>query len=129
MLTEPDDMDMYILALAEDGFTYAWQYQRTFPEKSEIRTRLTRKVLEWCFTRKSHRFKSYNHGLIRYSQATSRTPETIDRLSTLFFRAVASTRFCSRATSIATGVLHSLTTRSRLRAFSPVGTIRGGHQA
>jgi hypothetical protein len=54
MLTEPDDMDMYILALAEDGFTYAWQYQRTFPDKSEIRTRLTRKVLEWCFTRKSH---------------------------------------------------------------------------
>ena len=57
MLTEPDDMDMYILALAEDGFTYAWQYQRTFPEKSEIRTRLMRKVLEWCFTRKSHCFK------------------------------------------------------------------------
>lgn len=52
MLTEPDDMDMYILALAEDGFTYAWQYQRTFPDKSEIRTRLTRKVLEWCFTPK-----------------------------------------------------------------------------
>ena len=57
MLTEPDDMDMYILALAEDGLTYALQYQRTFPEKSEIRTRLTRKVLEWCFTRKHHRFR------------------------------------------------------------------------
>jgi hypothetical protein len=57
MLTEPDDMDMYILALAEDGFTYAWQYQRTFPNKSEIRTRLMRKVLEWCFSRKSYCFK------------------------------------------------------------------------
>ncbi|KAH9998619.1 nuclear pore complex assembly-domain-containing protein [Russula vinacea] len=52
MLTEPDDMDTYILALAEDGLACAWQYQRTFPDKSEIRTRLTRKVLEWCFTPK-----------------------------------------------------------------------------
>lgn len=52
MLTEPDDMDTYILALAEDGLACAWKYQRTFPDKSEIRTRLTRKVLEWCFTRK-----------------------------------------------------------------------------
>jgi len=55
-------MDMYILALAEDGFTYAWQYQRTFPDKSEIRTRLMRKVLEWCFTRRSHCFKSETAG-------------------------------------------------------------------
>ncbi|KAI0252498.1 hypothetical protein BJV78DRAFT_339813 [Lactifluus subvellereus] len=52
MLTEPDDMDTYILALAEDSLTNAWQYQRTFPDKSEIRTRLTRKVLEWCFSPK-----------------------------------------------------------------------------
>ena len=52
MLTEPDDMDTYILALAEDGLACAWKYQRTFPEKSEIRTRLIRKVLEWCFARK-----------------------------------------------------------------------------
>jgi hypothetical protein len=61
MLTEPDDMDTYILALAEDGFTNAWQYQRTFPEKSEIRTRLTKKVLEWCFSRKSHCFGFFIH--------------------------------------------------------------------
>ena len=54
MLTEPDDMDIYILALAEDSLTNAWQYQRTFPEKSETRTRLTRKVLEWCFSREPH---------------------------------------------------------------------------
>jgi hypothetical protein len=51
MLTEPDDMDTYILALAEDSLINAWQYQRTFPDKSEIRSRLTKKVLEWCFTR------------------------------------------------------------------------------
>ena len=55
MLTEPDDMDTYILALADDNLSSAWQYQRTFPDKSEIRTRLAQKVLEWCFTRMSPR--------------------------------------------------------------------------
>lgn len=52
MLTEPDDMDTYIIALAEDSLIDAWQYQRTFPDQSDIRTRLIKKVLEWCFTRK-----------------------------------------------------------------------------
>ncbi|KAI9458668.1 nuclear pore complex assembly-domain-containing protein [Lactarius psammicola] len=52
MLTEPDDMDTYILALAEESLIGAWQYQRTFPDKSEIRTRLARKVLVWCFSPK-----------------------------------------------------------------------------
>ncbi|KAI0298681.1 nuclear pore complex assembly-domain-containing protein [Multifurca ochricompacta] len=52
MSTEPDDMDTYVLALAEDSLISAWQYQRTFPENGEIRTRLTRKVLEWCFSPK-----------------------------------------------------------------------------
>ncbi|KAH9039212.1 nuclear pore complex assembly-domain-containing protein [Lactarius hengduanensis] len=52
MLTEPDDMDTYILALAEESLISAWQYQRTFPDKSEIRTRLARKVLFWCFSPK-----------------------------------------------------------------------------
>ncbi|KAI9438604.1 nuclear pore complex assembly-domain-containing protein [Lactarius indigo] len=52
MLTEPDDMDTYILALAEESLISAWQYQRAFPDKSEIRTRLARKVLFWCFSPK-----------------------------------------------------------------------------
>jgi len=56
MLTEPDDMDTYILALTEDSLMNAWKYQRTFPEKSETRTRLLKKVLEWCFTRMPPRF-------------------------------------------------------------------------
>jgi hypothetical protein len=56
MLTEPDDMDTYILALAEDSLISAWQYQRTFPDESEIRTRLARKVLVWCFSRELHSF-------------------------------------------------------------------------
>ena len=54
MLTEPDDLDTYILALAEESLISAWQYQRTFPDKSEIRTRLARKVLVWCFSREPH---------------------------------------------------------------------------
>lgn len=56
MLTEPDDMDTYILALAEDSLISAWQYQRTFPDESEIRTRLARKLLVWCFSREPHSF-------------------------------------------------------------------------
>lgn len=56
MLTEPDDMDTYILALAEDSLISAWQYQRTFPDESEIRTRLARKLLVGCFSRKPHSF-------------------------------------------------------------------------
>ncbi|KAI0261672.1 nuclear pore complex assembly-domain-containing protein [Gloeopeniophorella convolvens] len=52
MLTEPDDMDTYILALARSSLADAWQYQRTFPEKGETRTRLARKVLEWILSPK-----------------------------------------------------------------------------
>ena len=56
MLTEPDDMDTYILALAEESLIGAWQYQRMFPDKSEIRTRLAKKVLVWCFSREPRSF-------------------------------------------------------------------------
>ncbi|KAI0064420.1 hypothetical protein BV25DRAFT_1800639, partial [Artomyces pyxidatus] len=51
MLTEPDDIDIYALALAQSSLMEAWQYQRTFPENSETRTRLVRKILEWCLAR------------------------------------------------------------------------------
>ena len=77
MLTEPDDMDIYILALAEDGLACAWKYQRTFPDKSEIRTRLTRKVLEWCFTRKPRCFRFRTAG--SFSTAKPR-PEHLKQL-------------------------------------------------
>lgn len=73
MLTEPDDMDTYILALAEESLISAWQYQRNFPDKSEIRTRLARKVLVWCFSREPHfvlRPRSAD-GLNHGSKATS----------------------------------------------------------
>jgi hypothetical protein len=50
-LTEPVDIDMYTVALAESSLLEAWQYQRTYPEASETRPRLVRKILEWCLSR------------------------------------------------------------------------------
>ncbi|TCD71901.1 hypothetical protein EIP91_000033 [Steccherinum ochraceum] len=51
ILSEPDDIDMYTIALADSNLLEAWQYQQTFPE-GEIRTRLINKLLRWCFTPK-----------------------------------------------------------------------------
>ncbi|KAF7360329.1 ELYS domain-containing protein [Mycena venus] len=50
LLTEPDDIDLYTIALAESGLSEAWQFQRTFSEKNETRSRLLQKILDWCFT-------------------------------------------------------------------------------
>ncbi|KAJ7512744.1 nuclear pore complex assembly-domain-containing protein [Mycena galericulata] len=49
-LTEPDDLDIYTIALAESSLLEAWQFQRTFSEKNETRPRLLKKILDWCFT-------------------------------------------------------------------------------
>ncbi|KIO14066.1 hypothetical protein M404DRAFT_61200, partial [Pisolithus tinctorius Marx 270] len=46
LLTEPQDIDLYTLSLADLSFLDAWQYQRTFPESSPTRTRLLHKLLE-----------------------------------------------------------------------------------
>ncbi|KAG2156826.1 nuclear pore complex assembly-domain-containing protein [Suillus bovinus] len=51
-LMEPDDIDMYALALANSSLWDAWQFQRTFPDSSETRTRLLNKLLEWCLSPK-----------------------------------------------------------------------------
>ncbi|KAH7923444.1 hypothetical protein BV22DRAFT_1068756 [Leucogyrophana mollusca] len=51
-LTEPDDINMYTLALAESSLWEAWQYQRIFPETTETRPRLINKILEWCLSPK-----------------------------------------------------------------------------
>ncbi|KAI0052073.1 hypothetical protein FA95DRAFT_1483960, partial [Auriscalpium vulgare] len=51
LLTEPDDIDTYILALAESSLVEAWSYQRSFPEASATRKRLIHKVLEFCLAR------------------------------------------------------------------------------
>ncbi|CCL99586.1 uncharacterized protein FIBRA_01604 [Fibroporia radiculosa] len=48
LLTEPDDIDAYTIALVDGSFMEAWQYQRTFSEKGETRERLVRKILGWC---------------------------------------------------------------------------------
>ncbi|KAG2343072.1 hypothetical protein BDR05DRAFT_884977, partial [Suillus weaverae] len=50
-LMEPDDIDMYVLALANSSLWDAWQFQRTFPDSSDTRTRLLNKLLEWCLSR------------------------------------------------------------------------------
>ncbi|KAJ7081683.1 nuclear pore complex assembly-domain-containing protein [Mycena crocata] len=50
LLTEPDDIDMYTIALAESSLLEAWQFQRTFNEKHETRPRLLKKILDWCFS-------------------------------------------------------------------------------
>lgn len=51
LLTEPMDIDLYVVALAESSLFDAWQYQRTFSEVHELRPRLVHKILEWCLTR------------------------------------------------------------------------------
>jgi hypothetical protein len=60
-LFEPDDLDLYLVALAAApahaplGVIQAWQFQRTFPEHSETRARLIRLLIDWCFTRECAR--------------------------------------------------------------------------
>ncbi|KAH7886838.1 nuclear pore complex assembly-domain-containing protein [Phlebopus sp. FC_14] len=60
-LIEPDDIDLYALALAETSgpspesngggsLLDVWAYTRTFPEDSQTRERLLKKVLTWCLT-------------------------------------------------------------------------------
>ncbi|KAG2354071.1 nuclear pore complex assembly-domain-containing protein [Suillus spraguei] len=51
-LMEPDDIDMYALALANSSLWDAWQFQRTFPDSSDTRTRLLNKLLGWCLSPK-----------------------------------------------------------------------------
>ncbi|EJF59559.1 hypothetical protein DICSQDRAFT_181898 [Dichomitus squalens LYAD-421 SS1] len=50
LLTEPDDIDAYTIALAESSLLEAWSYQRSFSEASDTRERLIRKILDWCLT-------------------------------------------------------------------------------
>ena len=50
-LTEPNDLDMYLLALAESSLLEAWQFQKTFNDTDFMRPRLFEKLLEWVVTR------------------------------------------------------------------------------
>ncbi|KAF8630015.1 hypothetical protein AX15_003147 [Amanita polypyramis BW_CC] len=53
-LTEPRDLDSYVVALAEYcGLRDAWEFQRTFNQTSTLRSRLAKKVLEWSVTPKT----------------------------------------------------------------------------
>ncbi|CDO70550.1 hypothetical protein BN946_scf184579.g6 [Trametes cinnabarina] len=52
LLTEPDDIDAYTIALAESSLMEAWMYQRSFSEVSDTRKRLVRKILDWSLSPK-----------------------------------------------------------------------------
>jgi hypothetical protein len=54
-LIQPADIDMYALALAESSMLEAWQFQRSFPQGSAVRSRLVIRILEWCLSRTSAR--------------------------------------------------------------------------
>ncbi|KAJ7927614.1 nuclear pore complex assembly-domain-containing protein [Mycena leptocephala] len=43
LLTEPDDIDLYTVALAESSLLEAWQFQRTFSEGNETRPDCSKK--------------------------------------------------------------------------------------
>ncbi|KAI0763039.1 nuclear pore complex assembly-domain-containing protein [Trametes elegans] len=84
ILTEPDDLDTYVIALAESSLMEAWTYQRSFSEVSETRGRLIRKILDWCLTPKprltplthllSFPFSPYEQSLV-HSYALEPPPE------------------------------------------------------
>ncbi|PFH49920.1 hypothetical protein AMATHDRAFT_146491 [Amanita thiersii Skay4041] len=50
-LTEVNDLETYVTALAESSLSEAWGFQRTFGEANTNRSRLFKKLLEWCVTR------------------------------------------------------------------------------
>jgi hypothetical protein len=51
-LLRPEDVDIYVIALAESSLMEAWQFQRSFPEGSIARTRFLTKIIDWCLSRK-----------------------------------------------------------------------------
>ncbi len=50
-VTEFEDLRRYMFALAESYLMEAWQFQRTFPERSEPREGLLRKLMDWALMR------------------------------------------------------------------------------
>ncbi|KIK56631.1 hypothetical protein GYMLUDRAFT_76005 [Collybiopsis luxurians FD-317 M1] len=46
LLTEPEDLDLYLVALAHRNLFEAWQFQRSFSEDDPMRSRLFKKMLE-----------------------------------------------------------------------------------
>ncbi|KAG5641726.1 hypothetical protein DXG03_004317 [Asterophora parasitica] len=54
LLTAPQDVWTYTLALAESSLLEAWQFQGTFGEGEEIRAQLLEKLLEWSISPSPH---------------------------------------------------------------------------
>ncbi|KAJ3837770.1 nuclear pore complex assembly-domain-containing protein [Lentinula raphanica] len=48
ILTELDDLELYLVALAHHNLFEAWQFQRSFSQQNPARARLFKKLLEWC---------------------------------------------------------------------------------
>ncbi|KAF9067429.1 ELYS-like domain-containing protein [Rhodocollybia butyracea] len=52
LLTEPADLDLYLVALAHQSLFEAWKFQRSFNETDATRSRLFKKMLEWSVSPK-----------------------------------------------------------------------------
>ena len=50
-LKEKEDLQKYIVALAETSIADAWAFQRTFPSNTETRKDLLLQILTWCLDR------------------------------------------------------------------------------
>ena len=50
-LTQQVEYERYIVAIAEQDFMDAWQYQRTFAENSDERRLLIHALLTWALDR------------------------------------------------------------------------------
>ncbi|KAJ3980050.1 nuclear pore complex assembly-domain-containing protein [Lentinula detonsa] len=48
LLTELDDLSLYLVALAHHSLFEAWQLQRSFTDLNLARSKLLKKMLEWC---------------------------------------------------------------------------------
>ncbi|KAF8439108.1 nuclear pore complex assembly-domain-containing protein [Boletus edulis BED1] len=95
LLTEPDDIDLYALSLAQLSFMDAWAYQKSFPEASDTRERLLRKIIGWCLMRaclvSNHSIQ--NIPLIcEISNTKARTPRSTRCIPTVLLRANVFTR-------------------------------------
>ena len=97
LLTEPDDIDAYTIALAESSLMEAWLYQLSFFEASDTRERLICKILDWCLTRKPLSLQSCSNSPPPQRNRDSRPSKTCWRspsrsMSSLWFMHMRSTR-------------------------------------
>ncbi|KAH9939469.1 nuclear pore complex assembly-domain-containing protein [Amylocystis lapponica] len=86
LLTEPPDIDAYVIALADASIMEAWQYQATFAESTQTRARLVHHILDWCLIPKPRApalkqmlafpFSPYEQALVHAYASTPATAPT-----------------------------------------------------